>query len=130
MGQGRKRGSPGQMAWRRIGDWPGDAVSRRRHGVARQHARGVWDNARAGAVNRADGLWDEVEGDQRSFLGQVDLAFLATVAAHLRRCERCWKEWADGETPVDLLTAAVRRIPAWEIFRAVLKEVRAHRPGR
>jgi hypothetical protein len=119
------------MAHRRIGEWPDRWVSHRRHGLAKQHARGVWTDARSGAVNRADGLWLAVEGQVGAFLGQVDLAFLATVAGHLRRCERCWKEWADGETPVELLTRAVERIPAGEIFKVLVKEIRAQRvPGR
>jgi hypothetical protein len=58
-------------------------------------------------------------------IGQIDLAFLATVAGHLRRCEKCWRKWADGETPVDLLTAAVRTTPAWEVFRPVVMEIHA-----
>jgi hypothetical protein len=95
--------------------------------VAKLHARGVWDNARSGAVHRAEGLWLAVEGSEPAFDGEVDLAFLATVAAHLRRCERCWKEWADGETPVLLLTRAMGTIPAGQVFRALLREVRAQR---
>jgi hypothetical protein len=127
---GRGRWSPGGEAAARIGEWP-EQVSGRRHGLAGQHARGVWIDARSGAVNRAEALWIEVAGDERAFGGQVDLAFLATVAAHLRRCERCWKAWIDGETPVELITRAVARIPAGEIFRPLVKEIRAQRrPGR
>jgi len=125
----RKPKSPGQMAYQRIGEWP-DKVSGRRHGVAKLHARGVWDNARSGAVHRAEGLWDETAGDERSYLGQVDLAFLATVASHLRRCERCWKEWADRETPVLLLTKAVGTIPAGQLFRPLLREIRTAKRKR
>lgn len=78
-------------------------------------------------VNRSQGLWAHVDGDARAFAGQVDLAFLATVAGHLRRCERCWLEWIDGETPAELLTAAVRRTAAWEVYRVLLREIRAQR---
>jgi hypothetical protein len=76
-------------------------------------------------VSRARGLWEETAGDAVAFQGQIDLAFLATVAGHLRRCEKCWRKWADGETPVDLLTAAVRTTPAWEVFRPVVMEIHA-----
>lgn len=71
-----------------------------------------------------------VGGDLRAFDGQVDLAFLATMAGHLRRCEDCWAEWIDRERPVDLLTRAVQLGPARDVFGAVLKEVRADRRGR
>lgn len=120
-----RRETPGQRAAKRIGHWP-TRVSVR-HRLAEQHARGVWDQARAGAVNRAGGLMASVDGDLRAFDGQVDLAFLATVAAHLERCQTCWKEWVDREVPVDLVTAAVQRGSAGDVFAAVLKEVRAHR---
>lgn len=124
--QSMTRNSPGWRAQRRIGPWP-DVVSRRRNGLAAQHSRGIWADATSGAVNRAEGIWLETGGDPAAFEGQVDLAFLATVAAHLRRCERCWKEWIDGERPVDLLTAAVGRIPAGEVFKVLVKEIRAQR---
>jgi hypothetical protein len=124
----REPRSPAQRAYRRIGEWP-DRVSVRRHGLAAGHARGVWTDARSGAVHRAEGVWISVEGSEQAFDGEVDLAFLATVAGHLRRCERCWKEWADGECPVELLTRAVERIPAGEVFRVLVKEIRANRPG-
>jgi hypothetical protein len=119
------RHGPATVAARRVGDWPGGL--RGSGGPAGRHARGAWVDARSGAVNRAEGLWQECGRDRAGFLGQVDLAFLATLAGHLRRCEWCWREWADGEVPVDLLTAAVRRIPAGEVFRAVLTEIRATR---
>lgn len=118
------RETPGQRAAKRIRQWPGRVSVR--HRLAERHAREVWDNARAGAINRARGLWAETR-DERSFLGQVDLAFLATLAAHLGRCDACWKEWVDRETPVDLLTEAVRRSAARDVFGAVMKEVRAQR---
>lgn len=124
------RGTPSQQAAARVGPFPGDKVSRKRNGLAASHARGAWETARTGAVNRSWGLWTEVGGDRRSFLGQVDLAFLATLAGHMRRCEDCWEEWIDHEVPGELLTDAVRRIPAWEIFRALVKEIRAQRPVR
>lgn len=122
---------PGQLAAGRIGPWPGNRVSAKPQGLARQHAAGVWLDAQTGMVNRAERLWRHVDGDQTSFEGQVDLAFLATVGAHLERCTRCWQTWIDGEVPVELLTAAVRRIPAWEVYRVLLREIRAQRgPGR
>jgi hypothetical protein len=121
---GRGPWSPGGAAAARIGEWP-DQVSHRRHGAAKGHALGVWVDARSGAVNRAEALWTEVGGELPAFLGQVDLAFLATVAGHLRRCEKCWKPWIDGETPVELITRAVERTPAWEVFRPVVMEIHA-----
>lgn len=87
----------------------------------------VWTEAVTGMVNRATGLWTHVGEDPRAFAGQVDLAFLATVAAHLRRCEQCWKPWIDTEVPVELLTAAVRRTPAGEVFKVLMREIRAQR---
>jgi hypothetical protein len=118
---GRRR-TPGELAAARAGDFP--VVVSRRRGLAMRHARGVWETARTGVVNRAGGLWALVDGEQREFLGQVDLAFLATVAGHVRRCEECPLVWVDGEVPLDLLTAAVRRTAAWEVFRPVLREIR------
>jgi hypothetical protein len=118
------------MAAARVGRFPAEKVSRKRNGLAVRHAQSAWETARTGAINRSWGLWSEVERDQRSFLGQIDLAFLATLAGHMRRCEDCWADWIDGEVPGELLTEAVRRIPAWEIFRALVKEIRAQRPGR
>jgi hypothetical protein len=123
------RGSPGHRASRRIGEWPGK-VSRRR-GPSAQHSREVWETARGGMVSRARGLWEETAGDAVAFQGQIDLAFLATVAGHLRRCEKCWRPWIDGETPVELITRAVERIPAGQVFRVLVKEIRAQQaPGR
>lgn len=119
--------TPGQLAVRRVGDWPGDRVSRVPGGLARQHAAGVWGDARLGMVNRAEGLWRHVGRDRRAFEGQVDLAFLATVAGHLERCEVCWRTWVDGEMPVEMLSAAVARIPAGQVFRVLVKEIRAQR---
>lgn len=124
------RGTPGQQARRRVGAWPEGRIGKR-NGLAAGHARSAWETALTGAVGRSWGLWTEVEGEQRSFLGQVDLAFLATLAGHMRRCEDCWVEWMDHEVPGELLTEAVRRIPAWEVFRALVKEIRAQgRPAR
>lgn len=125
-GRQRRRRTPGQIAADRVGEWP-DGVSRKRNGLAAGHAAGVWETARTGMVNRAGALWALVDGDRRAFEGQVDLAFLATVAGHLRRCAVCDREWVDGEVPLDLLTAAVRRIPAWEVFRPLVREIRASR---
>jgi hypothetical protein len=114
---------PGERAWLRVGDWPGDRVGKP-HGLAAGHAKEVWTAAMTGMVNRANALWESAEQEERAFHGEVDLAFLATVAAHLNRCEKCWEVWMDGERPVDLLTQAVRRIPAWEVFRPMLREAR------
>lgn len=116
--------APGARAAARIPAWP--KVSRRR-ALADEHAREVWGQARAGMVNRAEGLMAHVGGDPRAFAGQVDLAFLATVAGHLRRCPRCWLVWVDSEVPAELLTAAVRRTPAWEVFRVLVREIGAQR---
>lgn len=112
------------MAVRRVGgaEFPGGVG--KRGGLARQHAAMVWGNATTGMADRAQSLWVAVERDERVFLGQIDLAFLATVAAHLRRCEKCWETWIDGEVPVDLLTQAIRKIPAWEVFKPLLREAR------
>lgn len=124
-----RRETPGQRAAKRVGHWPSRQVSAR-HRLAEQHARSVWDQARGGAINRAWGLMASVDGDLRAFDGQVDLAFLATVAAHLERCAVCWKTWVDREVPVEMITAAVQRTEARDVFGAVLKEVRAQRRAR
>lgn len=121
---GRWKASPGQQAAARIPAWP--KVSARQR-LADGHAREVWGAARAGMVNRAEGLWAHTGGDPVGFAGQVDLAFLATVAGHLRRCETCWRTWVDGEVPVQLLTAAVRRTKAGEIWKVLEREIRAQR---
>jgi hypothetical protein len=113
------------MAAARVGEFP-ETVSARR-GPAMRHAVRAWTEARTGMVNRAGSLWTLVDRDPKAFGGQVDLAFLATLGAHIRRCAECDTEWIDGEVPLDLLTRAVRRIPAWEVFRPVLREVRAAR---
>jgi hypothetical protein len=127
----RTRPGPKQETWSqqaaaRVGGWPSGRVGKR-NGLAAGHARSVWETARTGVVGRADGLAAEVAGDRRSFAGQVDLAFLATVGGHMRRCDSCWAVWIDQEVPGELLTAAVRRIPAWEVFRPVVAEIRAAR---
>jgi hypothetical protein len=111
------------MAYRRIGDWP-DTVGRA--GLAREHAWMAWINARSGVVARADGLWTHVGAEERPFLGQVDLAFLGTLAGHLRRCEDCWKNWS-GERPGELLTRAVRKRPMGAVFTALVTEIREGR---
>lgn len=117
------------MAYRRVGDWP-DGVGRK-GSAAREHAWMAWVNARGGVVARAGGLWAHVGGDQRAFLGQVDLAMLGTLAGHLRRCEDCWKDWAGGEPPGALLTAAIRKRPMGAVFTAMVTEIRAEqRDGR
>lgn len=120
----RRYETPGQKAATRIGEWPA-SVSKKPHGIARQHAWSVWTTARTGVCNRAQALWVRVDRDETAFLGQVDLVFLATVAGHLRRCPECSVAWVDGEVPMDLLTAAVRRIPAWAVFQPVLREMRS-----
>lgn len=117
------RETPGQMAVKRIGDWP-EGISGKRNGLAAQHAAGVWRDAVTGMVDRAGTLWTATDQDRRTFDGAIDLAFLATVGAHLQRCDRCWKTWIDGEVPVDLLTRGIRRTPAWEVFRPILREAR------
>jgi hypothetical protein len=114
--------TPGERAHRRIGFWP--VRVGKVNGLARRHAASVWETARLGAVSRAGGLWAETGGDLRGFLGQVDLAFLATVAGHMRRCEACWEPWMDQEVPGELLTRAVMRIEAWAVLRAVVGEIR------
>jgi hypothetical protein len=78
-------------------------------------------------VGRASGLWAEVGGQARAFEGQVDLAFLATVAGHLAHCDACWARWIDQEVPGELLTAAVRRTPAWAVFKPLAGEIRERR---
>src|SRR4051812_11566802 len=104
------RQTPGGIAGGGGGGVPGQGSGRR--ALAMRHAAGVWETARTGVVNRAGGLWALVDGEERAYLGQVDLAFLATVAGHVRRCEECPLAWVDGEVPLDLLTAAVRRTAA------------------
>lgn len=115
--------TPGQRAYYRIGEWP--AGLGRQGGLARAHAAGAWATARSGVVSTAGTLWLKVDRDLDAFGGQVDLAFLSTLAGHLRRCEDCWKEWIDGETPVQLLTAAVGRRPAGAVFRPLVREMRS-----
>ena len=124
---GRRRGTPRQLAYRRIGDWP-DGVGRPGT-LARRHAWTVWVTARSGVMARVPGLWRHVGGDRQAFLGQVDLALLGTLAGHLRRCEDCWKEWGD-QVPAGLLSEAVGRRPAGDVLRPLLKEIRAQGPGR
>lgn len=114
---------PKALAWRRIGDFP-PGVGK---GLAREHAWMAWVNARSGVVARAEGLWASTDGAQSSFLGQVDLAFLGTLAGHLRRCEDCWKRWGDRQRPVDLLTKGVRKRPAGAVLGAVMTELKAQR---
>lgn len=121
---GPKRLTPGQRAAHRIGPWPHGRVGKP-NGLASGHARTAWETARTGAVGRAQGLWEQAGGDESGFLGLVDLAFLATLGGHLERCEQCWDRWIDQEVPGELLTRAVDRIPAREIFRPVLREIRA-----
>jgi hypothetical protein len=116
--------TPGQRAAQRIGPWPHGRVGKP-NGLAAGHARTAWESARTGAVGRAWGLWEQVDGEESAFLGLVDLAFLATLGAHMERCEQCWDRWIDQEVPGELLTRAVERIPAREVFRPVLKEIRA-----
>lgn len=111
------------MAYQRIGDWP-EGLGR---GLAREHAWMAWVNARSGVLARSEGLWAHVEGDVAGYLGQVDLAFLGTLAGHLRRCGDCWKDWS-GQRPVDLLTKAVRRRPMGAVFQALTTEARAMAP--
>jgi hypothetical protein len=120
----RRRGTPRQMAYQRIGDWP-DGLGR--PGAGREHAWMAWTTARAGVLNRSEGLWEHVDGDVAGYLGQVDLAFLGTLAGHLRRCADCWKDWGGGR-PVDLLTKAVRRRPMGAVFQALTTEARELRP--
>jgi hypothetical protein len=86
----------------------------------------VWGEALTGAVNRSEGLLRAARWHLRqAYLGQVDLAFLATVAAHLERCETCEKRWIDGEVPYELLTSAVRRRPAGSLLAVIAREQRA-----
>jgi len=90
-----------------------------------RHAFEVWGQALTGAVNRSEGLFRAASGIEAAFLGQVDLAFLATVAAHLEGCERCEKRWIDGEVPYEMLTSAVRRRPAGSLLAVIAREQRA-----
>lgn len=117
--------NPRVRAYQRIGEWPVGVG--RTGGLARGHAAGVWATARSGVVVRSGGLLALVDRDEAAFLGQVDLAFLGTLAGHLKRCEDCWKEWGGQERPALLLTEAVRRRPAGDAFRPVLREIRAAR---
>jgi len=90
-----------------------------------RHAFEVWNQALTGMVNRAEGLLRAADGVEAAFLGQVDLCFLATLAAHLERCERCEKRWIDGEVPYEMLTSAVRRRPAGSLLAVIAREQRA-----
>lgn len=120
-----RRQTPGELAAARIGDWPVQVSARRR--LAAAHAASVWAEARTGMVNRAQGLWAHVGGRTAAFEGQVDLAFLATVGAHIGRCPVCEKRWVDGEIPYELLTAAVKRRPFGRLLVMVAREIRAQR---
>lgn len=122
-GRTARRAQPRRMAGRRIGELPEVG----RSGPARTHLAGVWLTARSGVVSGSELLWERVGRDERAFGGQVDLAFLGTLAGHLHRCELCWREWADGQVPVVLLTEAVQRRRAGDVLRPLLREIRASR---
>lgn len=95
---------------------------------AQAHAVQVWEEARRAVASRAATL--EVmtrEAGPQALHGQLDLVLVASLGAHLSRCELCWKRWVDGYRPGDLITRAVRGRAAGDILRAAELEMRARR---
>jgi hypothetical protein len=123
----RRRRDPRVLVSARIGGWPHGVG---RPGPGREHAVRVWLTARSGVVSSSEALWAQVGRNDRALGGQADLALLGTLAGHLRRCEDCWREWSDGQRPVDLITEAVKRRAAGDVFRPLLRQIRTGRvPG-
>lgn len=132
---GRKRAltaadGPRALAAARIGEWP-HKTARGAGRLAEAHAAGVWSDARSGVGWRSQRLWDSVgagSGQRMRFEGQVDFAFLATVAGHLGSCGLCWQTWFGGSVPAELMTRAIRARPKlWQLFGPVVREIGVRR---
>lgn len=103
---------------------PLDRMGRAGAREAMQHAVQVWESVRRQVLVREPGMREMTRGRGRAALdGQVDLAVVGLLGAHLSDCPVCWERWVDGYRPGDLLTAAVRRRPAGAILRAAELEM-------
>jgi len=98
--------------------------------VSAQHASQVWSGASKSVLARVPVLAAQTAGaqDRRgALLGQIDLAMVGLIGAHLQGCELCWTRMVDGYRPGDQLTTTVLRKPMGAVFRAAQTESRARR---